>query len=59
MTSYMLLVERIAALKAEIERKDGLIDEASNILYRCVDSERCIYKATLLLEKAMLTKDTK
>ena len=43
--------------ETEIERKDGLIDEAANLLYGCVDSERCIYKATLLLEKALSTKE--
>jgi len=43
--------------EAEIERKDKLVDEAANLLYECVDSESCIYKATLLLEKAMITKE--
>ena len=38
MTSYMLLVERIAALKAEIERKDEVLKEVAKNIFDDLDS---------------------
>ena len=52
MTSYMLLVERIAALKAEIERKDKAIELALDYL-----SDAYVGSAKITLSKALSTNE--